>query len=431
MGILKMHYGKGYLNIDTEKIGDYRVLDKDIYVENGQNEIVTRALNNPIGSPSLKDIVKSGDKVCLVISDITRYYQRMDIFLPLIIRELNSGGVKDKNIVILSATGAHKKQTEEEHKLLLGEALSIRFQVIDHNCHDKDNLIYFSKTKCGTPIEINRHAIECNHLILTGAVTYHDMSGYGGGRKSLLPGIASYEAVSSNHMRVFGEKEGSGINPYCKLGNLYRNPMHEDMMEACDTINPSFIFNVILDSKGNYYKAVAGNYKEAFEKGVQYCDEVGAVHVDEKADVVIASAGGYPKDINLYQAAKAHSSSIEALKDGGTLIVIAQCPDNMGAQESVDIIMDYENNRDRERFMRKTFIPEAYSGYLICQISSKYRVILVSDYEDNEDNEVIIKSGMKHFRDLDEALKYAYADRNDLFTYVVPNASAILPKKWL
>ncbi|MHB1392165.1 MAG: nickel-dependent lactate racemase family protein [Clostridia bacterium] len=425
MSLLKMKYGKGYVEINTGQIGKYYVLDKDVQEQNDVNEIIKNALNNPIGTPPLKDIVKSGDKVCLVISDITRHYQRMDIFLPFIIEELNCGGVEDKDIVILSATGAHEKQTEEEHRILLGEALANRFQVIDHDCHDKKNLISFGATKYGTPIEINRLAAECDHLILTGAVTYHDMAGYGGGRKSLLPGIASYEAVFSNHMRVFGEKEGSAIHHACRLGNLIGNPMHEDMMEACNKIKPFFIFNVILDAKGNYYKAVAGDYKEAFEKGVQYCDEAGAVHIDEKADVVIASAGGYPKDINLYQASKVHSAGIEALRAGGTLIIIAQCPNNMGAQESVDIIMNYDNNADRERFMRNAFTPEAYSGYLICEISSKYNVIFVSDYEDKA---VIEKSGMKLFRSLDEAIEYAYSGSRGLFTYIMPNASATLPK---
>ncbi|WP_291635104.1 nickel-dependent lactate racemase, partial [Clostridium sp.] len=379
-----MKYGKDYLEIITDQIGDYRVLDKDMVNQKEANEIIKDALNNPIGSKKLKDIVKSGDKVCLVISDITRHCQRMDIFLPFIIQELNCGGVEDKDIVILSATGAHEKQTEEEHRLLLGEALAKRFQVIDHDCHDKGSLKSFGITRYGTPIEINRYATECDHLILTGAVTYHDMAGYGGGRKSLLPGIASYEAIFLNHMRVFGEKKGSAINPECRLGNLNGNPMHEDMMDACDKIKPSFIFNIILNSEGNYYKAVAGNYREAFERGVQYCDEVGAVHIDKKADVVIASAGGYPKDINLYQASKAHSVGIEALKAGGTLIILAQCPDNMGSDESVDIIMNYDTNEQRERFMRKAFIPEAYSGYLICEISSKYDVIFVSDYQDQK-----------------------------------------------
>lgn len=425
MSLLKMKYGTGYVEINTGQIGEFYVLDKAVQEQNDVNGIIKSALNNPIGTPPLKDIVRSGDKVCLVISDITRHYQRMDIFLPFIIEELNFAGVEDKDIVILGATGAHEKQTEAEHRILLGEALAKRFQVIDHDCHDKKNLIYFGTTKYGTPIEINRLAAECEHLILTGAVTYHDMAGYGGGRKSLLPGIASYEAVFSNHMRVFGEKEGSSIHPACRLGNLIGNPMHEDMMEACNKIKPSFIFNVILDSKGNYYKAVAGDYKEAFEKGAQYCDEAGAVHIGKKADVVIASAGGYPKDINLYQASKVHSAGIEALREGGTLIIAAQCPDNMGAQESVDIIMNYDNNADRERFMRKAFIPEAYSGYLICEISSKYNVIFVSDYEDEA---VIEKSGMKLFRSLDEAIEYVYSDNRCLFTYIMPNASATLPK---
>lgn len=422
---MKLKYGNGYLDLNIERIDSWEILSNEFESTSNLEHEARYVLQNPLGSKRLKDIVKRGDSICIVISDITRAYQKMSLWLPYIVEELEIAGVEDRDILFLSSTGAHRKQTREEHEILLGEELSKRFEVVDHDSFDENSLVLLGYTTYGTEVRINRAALECDHLVITGAVTFHDMAGYGGGRKSILPGISSYRAVMENHSKVLSSVEGGGINSQCRLGNIENNPMHLDMMEACEKLDIAFAFNVILDNDGNVYKAVAGDYRKVHEMGREYCDDIGVVHIKERADIVIASAGGYPKDINLYQASKVFSVCAEALKEGGTMIVVAECIENMGSDESVDIIMDYEDNLQREMEMRRQFSPEAYSGYLICELAKKYNIILVSGYENEEE---IGKSGVMLVRSIDKALDIAYKDIGNAFTYIMPNAMSVLPK---
>ncbi len=427
MDILSMKYGKGYIELPLYELDHYEVLENTESAHSSVEKIVRDALLHPIGTPRLSQIVKKGERVCIVISDSSRYYQRMDLFLPEIIKELHEGGIADHEITVLCATGAHAPQTEEEHALLLGEKLKDTFQVIDHDCHKKEELLKMGTTRHGTEVFVNRRAVECDRLILTGCITYHDMAGYGGGRKSLLPGISSYASVAENHSRVFAKTVGEGMNPFCRMGNLKNNPMHEDMLDACEMIKTDFLFNVILDSKGNYYKAVAGDVKQAFLQGTKYLDEAGAVWIEKKADAVIAGCGGFPKDLDLYQASKAFSAAAEAVREQGTILVIAKCDNNMGTQESVSIITDFETNLQREEYLRKDFLPEAFSGYLLCELAQKYRLLMVSDYEPKAE---LAQCGIQVFRGISEALlsMKENLEESEKLLYILPSAMSVLPK---
>lgn len=427
MNIMSTKYGKGYINLPLHELDNYEVLENEKSAQSSIEEIVRDALLHPIGTPRLSQIVKKGERVCIVISDSSRYYQRMDLFLPEIIRELHEGGISNQEITILCATGAHASQTEEEHVLLLGENLKDTFRVIDHDCHKKEELLRMGTTRNGTEVFVNRRAVECDRLILTGGITYHDMAGYGGGRKSLLPGISGYDSVAENHSRVFAKTVGDGLNPFCRMGNLENNPMHEDMLDACEMIKPDFLFNVILDSKGNYYKAVAGDVNQAFLEGTKYLDEAGAVWIDKKADAVIAGCGGFPKDLDLYQASKAFSAAAEAVREQGTILVIAKCDNNMGTKESVSIITDFETNLQREEYLRKDFLPEAFSGYLLCELAQKYRLAMVSDYEPKSE---LMQCGIQVFHEISEALLYMKKniEQSENLLYILPNAMSVLPK---
>lgn len=422
---IQLKYGKSCLEFDQALLGSYEILKAEEKNAPDETAMIQEALAHPIGSKKLQEMTGPEDRVCIIVSDISRVYQKMALFLPFLIKELKAAGVREENITLLCALGAHDPQTEAEKKQVLG-SLYGKFRFVEHNCKDQEQLVHLGQSRNGTPICISRYAAEADKVILTGAVTYHDMAGFGGGRKSIMPGIASYEAVSANHLQVFGKKLGSGLNPNCRLGNLSHNPMHEDMMDACQLVKPAFLFNVVLDGNNNYYKAVAGDYKAAFEKGVSYCQEACAISIKKKADVVIAGCGGYPKDMNLYQASKGYATAIEAVKPGGTVILAAQCQDGMGAEGSVSIITDYDDHLEREKKMRKAFEPEAYSGYYICEMARHYRLMLVSHYEPRQE---LDKSGLLLFSSMEEALACAYDGlEQDAFTYVIPSAVSVVTK---
>lgn len=387
-----------------------------------EGEIIIDALENPIDSKRLKDIVKPQETVCIIIPDTTRLWQKPSFYLPYIINELKEANVEDKNIHFLCALGSHRKQTKEEHKLLIGSELYKRFTIIDHDCRDTNNLLYVGTTSFGTPVLINKFALSCDHIVITGGIVFHDMAGFGGGRKSILPGISSYETIMSNHSLSLNPN-GSGSNPSVKSAKFAGNPFHEDMVEAAAFVKPSFLFNVITNSKGDISGAVSGNYITAHEKGCSMLKDVDGIPIPYKADLVIASCGGYPKDIDLYQSSKTLTNAKEAAKLGGTIIILAECIEGLGHPEVEFIINEFENNAQRELELRKDYTIAKYTGFLICEIAENYNVIFVSDIPKNK----LKNCNMTIVNSLQSALELVNIDEKCDSIYVMPSGGNTLP----
>ena len=174
-------------------------------------EHIEYALDNPIGAGDISTVVKKGDKVAIIISDITRKWQAIPTYLPILVDRLNKCGIADEDIIVISACGTHRRQTDEEHKELLGEDLFKRLKIVDHQCEDKENLVYMGETSRKTPVWLNKYAIDADKIILTGGVVYHFLAGYGGGRKSLVPGIAGKETINT------GKKVGKAVKDTVKI----------------------------------------------------------------------------------------------------------------------------------------------------------------------------------------------------------------------
>ena len=394
-------------------------------IKKHEEEVILNALQNPIESPRLGEIVSPGEKICIVISDITRAWQKMDYYVPYIIEALNQAGIEDEDIVFLCATGSHRGQTKEEHEILLGEKLSKRFQIIDHDCKDEDNMIYVGTTSFGTPVKVNKIAMDCDHILLTGAVVYHDLAGWGGGKKSILPGISAYESIMENHSLSLNPMMGTGLNPKVRCGNALDNPLHLDMVEAADFVKPSFLFNVIMDDQGNIEKAVSGHYLKAHEVGQQLVEAMDGVNIYKEADLVISSAGGYPKDIELYQASKALINATNAVKEGGSIILLSQCIEGFGHDEVEQMIVNYNSNQEREAALREIYTVAKYTGYLISEIAAAYDVILVSQMRPN----TLEKINIKIVATVEDALEIVYAKNGmELQTYLMPYGANTLPK---
>ncbi len=312
---LELKYGKDSVKFTLPKEDLLGVIDRNKWdLDKTEEEIIKESIENPICSAPLKELVHEGEKICIVIPDITRAWQRSSVYLPYIVEEIKKGGVKDEDIIFLSSTGTHRKQTEEEHKILIGEKLYNNYKVVDHISTKKEELVYVGKTSYNTPVMINKLALECDHLILTGAIIYHFLVGYSGGKKAILPGISSFQTVMANHALSLCGNLGDGENPNVRAGNIYENPIHNDMLEAASLIRPTFMFNVIIGPDGNIGAAVSGNYIKAHDKGREYVDKIDGVDIKEKADLVISTAGGFPKDINFYQSSKTIVNSREACK---------------------------------------------------------------------------------------------------------------------
>lgn len=412
------------LNIATENI--LQVIESNpVVFDQTEEEIVRTALANPIDSLPLSKLVQPGQRVCVVIPDITRVWQRTGLFLPFIVEELEKGGVRDEDILFISALGTHRAQTADEHRLLLGPQLAGRFTVTDHDCHDRSKLVYCGETSFGTPVWLNKQAMECDHLVLTGGIVYHFLAGWSGGKKYVLPGIASYETVMANHALSLNPVRGQGPHPDVRSGNDDTNLIHRDMLEAAGLAKPSFIFNVVT-AEGRIAGAVAGHYQTAHDAGRRLVDSIDGVTIREKADLVIASAGGSPKDVNLYQSIKTLINAREATKPGGTMIILTESPEGLGGNAEVqEMILDYDTVLEREDALRADYSISKYVGYYFCESADKFELILVSSL----DPELLRKANIKIVRTLNEALSLVYAKRGkSLRTHIMPHGANTLPR---
>jgi nickel-dependent lactate racemase len=359
MKTVKMKLGHGYVDVSAPKENLLGVILKEAPPSTmTEEEVILAALANPIGTPRLKDIVKPGEKICIVVSDVTRAWQRMGVYLPYIVKELNDAGIRDKNIRFLSALGYHRKQTREEHEKQLGTALLERFEIIDHDCMDKTNLVNLGKTSRGTPVTINKIAAEADRLVLTGCCTFHPWVGWGGGKKSILPGISSIESIQHNHLMILDEMGRQ--RPEVRSGNIKDNPIHLDMLEVAAMVKPSFMFNVIMGHDGKIAHAVCGDCVTAHDAGRKIVDDLYAVPINELADITISSQGGYPKDIDVCQTGKGIYHTQEATKPGGTMIILSDCSEGIGPPEANTIFLECKTNAERERKFANFFGSEVY-----------------------------------------------------------------------
>jgi nickel-dependent lactate racemase len=237
---------------------------------------------------------------------------------------------------------------------LCGKDVCRRFNVVNHNARDLTNMVSLGKTSRGTEVAINRVAAEADRIILTGGIIYHYMVGYGGGRKSVIPGLSSIRTIQQNHLWAMGRELGSGSNPNARSGKTRGNECHEDMMEIAGFVKPDFIVNVVPNADGDYAGIFAGNWVSAWQEGTKLVDEIYSVEIPGPADIVIASAGGFPKDINLYQVGKTMDNASYAVKKGGAVIIVSECPDILEPPEFPQWFQ-YPSNMEMERALRLDF----------------------------------------------------------------------------
>jgi nickel-dependent lactate racemase len=334
---------------------------------------IERALKEPIDSKKLGEIVKPEHKVAIVVDDATRPAPS-HLMVPLILDELNMAGVKDENVTVIFGCGTHRAVTREEAVRLLGEDVLSRVKAVSHDCKAQD-LVYVGATqKHGTNVYLNRVFAEVNVRILTGDVGFHYYAGYGGGRKSVLPGVSGEGTIKHNHAMI--------LHPNARTGVLDGNPVHEDMVEAARLAKVDFILNVVTNSKGEVVKAFAGDLERAFYEGVRAVDETYRMTVDRKADVAVVSPGGYPADVNLFQAYKGVDSALEVLKRGGVIILVAECPEGHGNQVFYDWMVKFKDLRAVEREIKRNFVLGGHKAYYLMKALQRAHIILVSSMPD-------------------------------------------------
>jgi len=249
------------------------------------------ALENPVGSPPLAEMVRSGDRVAVACPDFHRLWVRARVWMPLLVGYLNRCGVRDRDITVIIANGTHAPPGYAGLRMILGEDFPSGVEVVNHDARDEAALRFLGYTPYGTPLWVNRRALEADHLILTGAIVPHTFAGFGGGRKAVVPGMAGMRTILANHRRALSEVPGEGIHPRAVPGVLDGNPVHEDMLAAARMAGPCFIVNFVLSEEGDFLGVFAGGLEEAHRRGCNFVEEAFRVEIPSRADIVVASRG--------------------------------------------------------------------------------------------------------------------------------------------
>ncbi len=336
---------------------------------------VERALKDPIpvGSRRLSEIAKAESKVAIVVDDATRKAPSEAMLLP-VLAELNLAGVEDKNITVIFGCGTHRAVKPEEAKALLGVEALKQVTTISHDCRAQD-LVYVGTTKThGNKVHVNRVFAEADVKVLLGDVGFHYYAGYGGGRKSVLPAVCGEETIKQNHAMLLHANSRTGV--------LEDNPVHCDMTEAAKLAKVDFILNVVVNKKGEIVKAFAGDLEQAFLKAVKLVDEMYRVTVDRRADIIVVSAGGYPADMNLYQAYKALDNALDAVKRGGVIILVAECPEGHGNPVFYDWMTRFGDLKNVEHEIKRNFVLGGHKAYYLLKALQGHQIILVSSLPD-------------------------------------------------
>lgn len=377
-----------------------------------EGELLRAALDHPSGTPPLRDLARKGQRIAIVTSDLTRPCPSARL-LPYILDELAAAGVPDEDIFIVMGLGLHRPMSPEEMEQVVGASIYRRIRVLNHDANDT---VHLGVTSRGTPVEIFRPVVEADLRICLGNLEFHWFAGYSGGAKAILPGVASKATVTANH--------GLMIQPGVGSGRIQDNPLRMDIEEGVAMLGVDFILNVVVDGEHHIIGAVAGDVIAAHRRGCQMIAERGMVKVERKADIVIASAGGFPKDINMYQAHKGLENASYFVRDGGVIILAAECREGWGNQTFEAWMKAALSPQDILERIQREFQLGGHKAAGIANIERRARVFLTSTMSDDQVRQMF----MMPFAHPQQALEAALAELGaDSQALALPLAGSIIP----
>lgn len=411
----KLGYGKNFKTVSIPEKNILTVLTaNDTKFELSENEVVRNALDNPIGTDKLSNIVNKGDKIAILTSDITRPMPTSRV-LPFILDELYSSGIDSGDITLVFACGSHRHHTDEEKRLLAGERAFEEIKCVDANPND---VVSFGKTKNGTPVDITRVVAESDKIICLGNIEFHYFAGYSGGAKALMPGCSTPDAITVNHSLMTDSR--------CIAGNIDDNPLRLDLEEAAAMIGIDFILNVVLDEEKNIVGAFAGDYIKAHREGCKLLDTMYKIDIPAKSDVVIVANSGAPKDATLYQTQKALDNARHAVKEGGTIILVGECGEGMGSKVFEEWMRWAQKPHDLINRLESEFKLGGHKATAIATILEFADICLISELDDSTVRDCF----MTPYHDVQAALEDMYEKYGDnLSIIVMPYGGTTLPNE--
>jgi len=413
-----LKFGSGTIPLDLE---DRRILKVVMPGERAPladaSSAVRKVLASPEGSLPLLDMLKSAkpQRLVIVVNDITRPTP-YSVFMPPLVEVIEKAGIPDAHVTLVTATGIHDPHTREQDIQVYGEALCKRFAVVSHDATDKDKLVYKGKLPSGYDFWLNALVDEADFLITVGVVMPHYFAGFSGGRKSILPGVAGRETVQKNHARMVELME--------HLPPIRENPVSLEMIHAARIAGVDFIVNVVVDDAGRLVEVVAGDLEKAWYKAVEVSESMYLTPIPRKAKVAIATASGYPRDINLYQSQKALDHADKATVDGGTVIIVAECRDGYGEKVFETFMNSGYTAQGIMEEVKAHFVMGGHKAYGFAKVAADKKVIFVTSLS----GQVVSSLFARKAATMEEAVRMALEDQGSDADFIVfPEGSVTVP----
>ncbi|MCX6665830.1 MAG: nickel-dependent lactate racemase [Euryarchaeota archaeon] len=412
---LLLPYGKHTVPLD---VPDKNLLDvilpKEIVQPERPEFLIKNALEKPLGTDRLTELAGGGDKVAIVVDDYTRPCPTQKLLSP-VLEKLREAKVDVSDILIIVACGTHKPPSPDQIKEILGEKIARTYQVTSNDITNGD-YVTVGTTKRGNTIEVLRDYVEADVKILLGDVEYHYFAGYGGTRKSILPGISSNNTIQRNHKLLFHEHAQTGV--------LKDNPIHMEMNEAMHLAGCDFAFNVVMDSAHQIVGAWAGKPEAVLDIGSKLVDTMYKREVKERADIVVVSASGYPHDIDLYQAYKGLHTALPVINKNGVVVFVAECLKGIGNGVYVDYMKNYKTSQEITTALKEKFVMGAHKAYYHLKAIEEHKVFCVSSLNTNELKTIF---GLTAVANPNKGLTQAFALLgNDAKVRVIPQGTTTL-----
>ena len=407
-------YGQREISVDVRPANLLGVFHpKPVHQMTDEVRRIRQALDNPIGTQPLRQIVHPGEKIAIITSDLTRPTPSERMLTPLI-EELQAAGIPEEDVFVVLALGLHRPMTDNEIEAVVSAKFKQCYRVINHNPLET---VHLGVTSRGTPVDIFRPLVEADVRICLGNIEFHYFAGYSGGAKAILPGCASRAAVTANHSWMAYSQ--------AVAGHIDDNPVRLDLEEGVAMLGVDFILNVVLDGEHNIIGAFAGDMILAHRKGCQMVEQHGTVEIPCLGDIVVASSGGYPKDINFYQAHKALENAKYFVHEGGIIILVAECPEGFGNKIMQQWMLEIPTPDEAIQRIQQEFVLGGHKAAAIALIEKRAAIYLVSNLPDDTVRRMRFTPFNSVQQALDHALEVLGGQSKVL---VLPQAGSILPK---
>jgi nickel-dependent lactate racemase len=417
MPVIDLKYGRTSIPFEFSR-DQFQILSAATDLAALTDAEIGEALDRPIDSQPLDEIVHAGERVLLVVPDATRQSGCAQI-VNLLVRRLIANGSVPSDINIIFATGIHLPVTDEEKEFLLTPFIAQRIKTLRHNANDAIRNFRVGETSTGIPVELNWILTEYDHVALVGSVTFHYFAGFSGGRKLICPGLASAKTIEATHKLAF---DCQTLDRRTGVGTalLDGNPVHQAFQEAAAFIDPSFAITTIVNNEGEVTGVFCGNWITSHR---QACDSYLASHCVEisgRRDVVVASCGGHPLDINMIQAHKTLEAASHACKDGGTLILLAECVDGLGRADFIDWF-NSGNSDDLAMRLCANYQVNGQTAWSLLRKTERFNVEIHTSLDPLN----VEKMGMKKIADLEQVTRRLAAGQTG---YILPAGSKVTLK---